>query len=70
MAAPPIMKSVGLQGPIDDAFMAPFIVVTPSGHTPYAPEVDKWVEYELAHFLRCVPCLQICVPCVIFTLAW
>ena len=52
VAAPPIQKTIGLQGPIDDAFMAPFIVVTPNGHTPNAPQVDAWVEFELAHFLR------------------
>jgi pimeloyl-ACP methyl ester carboxylesterase len=49
---PPICKTVGLQGPIDDAFMAPFIVITPSGSTRHAPLVDKWVEFETLHFLR------------------
>lgn len=42
-------KRPGLQGPIDDAFRAPFLVVTPSG-TSSQPELDRWVAFELAHF--------------------
>ena len=37
-----------LQGPIDDAFMGPFLFVTPSGQAKH-PKVQKWVESELAH---------------------
>ncbi|MEY4178823.1 MAG: hypothetical protein RLY70_2397, partial [Planctomycetota bacterium] len=41
-------KRPGLQGPIDDAFLAPFVFVAPS--TPCAsPAVDRWVRAELAH---------------------
>lgn len=42
-------KSPQLQGPIDDAFLAPFLVVTPSG-TSKDPALDKWVDFELEHF--------------------
>jgi len=44
-----------LQGPIDDAFLEPFIVVTPTGSTPVSAggaAVDDYVNFELAHFLR------------------
>ena len=34
-----LQKAHLLQGPIDDAFLEPFIVVTPTGSTPGAPEV-------------------------------
>ena len=44
-------KSPGLQGPIDDAFMAPFLVVLPSGKSKH-PLVDRWTEFELDHFLK------------------
>lgn len=37
------------QGPIDDAFLAPFLVVTPSGRSS-SRLVERWVEFELAHF--------------------
>jgi len=41
-------KRPGLQGPIDDGFLAPFVFVAPS--TPCAsPAVDRWVRAELAH---------------------
>jgi hypothetical protein len=45
---PSLQKQHGLQGPIDDAFMAPFLVVTPSGKCA-SPQVQKWVDFELAH---------------------
>jgi hypothetical protein len=38
-------KRHGLQGPIDDAFLEPFLFVRPTGKSPY-PEVDKWVHQE------------------------
>ncbi|MEZ5300050.1 MAG: hypothetical protein R3F11_05190 [Verrucomicrobiales bacterium] len=42
-------KKPGLQGPIDDAFMAPFLCVEPTGEA-LNPAVGRWVEFELAHF--------------------
>ncbi|MFP6907312.1 MAG: prolyl oligopeptidase family serine peptidase [Verrucomicrobiota bacterium] len=44
------VKKPGLQGPIDDAFLSPFLVVTPSG-TPEKAETARWVDFELQHFL-------------------
>ena len=43
-------KRPGLQGPIDDAFVAPFLVVLPSGKCRH-PKVERWVKFEQAHFL-------------------
>ncbi len=37
------------EGPIDDAFMQPFIVVTPSGKSKH-PAVQHWTDFELNHF--------------------
>jgi pimeloyl-ACP methyl ester carboxylesterase len=50
-AYPPgtLVKSPGLQGPIDDIFMTPFLVVTPSAPCASEP-VQKWVDFELRHF--------------------
>ena len=45
----PLRKRHGLQGPIDDAFLAPFIVVTPSQRSKH-PQIERWVEFELKHF--------------------
>jgi hypothetical protein len=39
-------KSPGLTGPVDDAFMEPFLFVRPSGK-PLNAEVGAWVESEL-----------------------
>jgi len=44
------LKSPGLQGPIDDVLMAPFLVVTPSGKSKHA-QVQRWVEFEQQHFI-------------------
>ncbi|MDP3069310.1 MAG: prolyl oligopeptidase family serine peptidase [Opitutaceae bacterium] len=44
--APGLRKRPGLTGPVDDAFMAPFLFVRPSGK-PLSPEVGAWVESEL-----------------------
>lgn len=41
-------KKPGLQGPIDDAFMEPFLVVVPDGKS-VMPAFDRWVEFEVAH---------------------
>ena len=43
-------KLHGLQGPIDDAFMEPFLVVTPTGKSAH-PQFERWMKFELAHFL-------------------
>lgn len=45
-----LKKRVGLHGPIDDAFMSPFLVVLPSGTSSNAT-VQSWVDFELKHFL-------------------
>ncbi|HZL35386.1 MAG TPA: prolyl oligopeptidase family serine peptidase [Tepidisphaeraceae bacterium] len=42
-------KIHGLQGPIDDAFMEPFLVVTPGGRCASAA-AQKWMDFELKHF--------------------
>lgn len=44
-----LRKSPGLQGPIDDVFFEPFLVVTPSKQAAH-PQVEHWVAAELAHF--------------------
>ncbi len=43
-----LRKRAGLQGPIDDAFTAPFLYVLPDGPCA-SPEVDAWVKYESVH---------------------
>jgi hypothetical protein len=45
------LSSHGLQGPIDDAFFEPFIVVAPSGKSKH-PLVQRWVEFEMQHFIQ------------------
>jgi predicted esterase len=42
-------KRPGLQGPIDDVFLAPFMLVLPTS-TPANVKVGAWVEAELGHF--------------------
>lgn len=44
-----LRKRPGLQGPIDDAFLAPFLVVLPSGQCK-DPKMQEWVDFELQHF--------------------
>jgi len=44
-----LRKKHDLQGPIDDAFMAPFLVVTPSKKS-LSPKFDQWVEQEIQEF--------------------
>ena len=46
-----LAKRPGQQGPIDDAFLSSFLVVTPSGKSSN-PVVERWVQFELAHFLH------------------
>lgn len=53
---PGIRKRAGLpghslQGPIDDAFFEPFLVVAPSGRSKH-PLVQRWVEFEMQHFIE------------------
>lgn len=43
-----LRKKPGLQGPIDDAFLEPFLVVLPSGKSSHAA-VQRWVEFESKH---------------------
>ena len=42
-----IHKTHGLQGPIDDSFMEPFLFVRPTGK-PLSEEAGRWVESEFA----------------------
>jgi hypothetical protein len=48
---PGLHKRHGLQGPVDDAFLASFIFVRPTG-TPSAPGVAGWVSAEQAHAIK------------------
>jgi pimeloyl-ACP methyl ester carboxylesterase len=41
-------KSPQMQGPIDDAFLDPFLVVLPSGKSMH-PRVQQWIDFEIAH---------------------
>jgi len=43
-----LAKRHGLQGPIDDAFMASFVMVKPTGK-PMNEKVGKWIDSEMAH---------------------
>lgn len=43
-------KQPGLQGPIDDVFLEPFLVVAP-GKPAAHPAVEKWTAFELSHFI-------------------
>lgn len=45
------VKKHGLQGPIDDAFMQPFLFVRPS-RLPAEPAVAAWVEAEMNRAIR------------------
>ena len=46
-----LAKRHGLQGPIDDAFMDAFVIVTPTG-APMNEAIGKWVASELGHATR------------------
>ncbi|MEZ6074948.1 MAG: alpha/beta hydrolase-fold protein [Pirellulaceae bacterium] len=46
---PSLRKHPGLSGPIDDAFIDPFLVVLPTGQSGSA-QVAQWVECESVHF--------------------
>jgi predicted esterase len=45
-----LRKVHGLQGPIDDAFMDRFLVVLPTRKSPHE-QFERWMQFELAHFL-------------------
>ena len=47
-AADTLRKTPGLQGPIDDVFLEPFLIVAPS-RSSSNPAVDAWVKFELQH---------------------
>lgn len=42
-------KRHNLQGPIDDAFMSPFVCVRPTG-TPWSGTANEWSKWSLARF--------------------
>jgi dienelactone hydrolase len=46
-AAPGVRKTPGLTGPVDDAFMEPFVFVRPTGRPLNNDVVGPWVESEL-----------------------
>jgi hypothetical protein len=46
-----LAKRPGLQGPIDDAFMDSFVMVSPTGK-PINEAVGKWAEKEMGHAVR------------------
>lgn len=46
----PQRKMPGMSGPIDDAFMNRFVIVLPSGKSPFSAE-QEWIDFELKHFL-------------------
>ncbi len=50
-AAAGLRKRHGLQGPIDDAFMAPFLVVLP-GKASRNARFQRWCAFESHHFLE------------------
>ena len=43
-----LAKKPGLQGPMDDAFLSPFLVVTPSGNIENA-KLKRWMDFEINH---------------------
>ena len=47
-----LVKRPGLQGPIDDAFMAPFLFVLPDDKQGEKSTIDRWVEGESSHAMR------------------
>lgn len=47
---PELRKQPRLSGPIDDAFLDPFLVVTPTGKASH-PKIEQWAQCELANFI-------------------
>ena len=50
--AAPLRKRPGLQGPIDDAFMEPFVFVGPEAMPDGASAVEAWAKEEYARAIR------------------
>jgi len=50
--AAPLRKRPGLQGPIDDAFMEPFVFVGPEATPDEASPVEAWAREEYARAIR------------------
>ena len=52
-ASPPLVpvKSHGLQGPMDDVLLTPFLVVMPSKPSSN-PAVERWTQFEAARFAK------------------
>lgn len=48
---PDLQKRHDLQGPIDDAFMQPFVCVRGTG-TPWSAELNDWAQWTLSRFDR------------------
>ncbi len=46
-----VVKKHGLQGPIDDAFMSPFIFVKPTTSGSHS-EIDSWCNSEMNRAIR------------------
>jgi hypothetical protein len=46
-----LCKQHALQGPVDDAFMAPFVFVKPTG-TPKFPKADAWARTEMERAIK------------------
>ena len=46
-----LVKRPGLQGPVDDAFLEPFLFVRPTGPS-LNPATDRWVKLELDRAVR------------------
>ncbi|MBA2113048.1 carboxylesterase family protein [Bremerella alba] len=50
-SADELHKVSGLQGPIDDAFMSPFLVVLPSGKAANK-SIQRWIDFESKHLAK------------------
>ena len=46
-----LVKKPGLQGPIDDAFVSPFLVIVPTGNTDDEKR-KRWVDFEVKHLAK------------------
>lgn len=46
-----LRKQHDLQGPIDDAFMDSFLIVTPTGKAAH-PQIETWVQAEMTRAIR------------------
>jgi hypothetical protein len=46
-----LQKRPGLQGPMDDVLLTPFLVVMPSKPSQH-PAVERWTQYEMARFAK------------------